>query len=184
MWKRPLVFSCLSQAIEKSAMRPFLPWSAWALHLLWFPQKVDGPQGTRLEHIYIYEAPEPWACHEVEEQCTQPLRPWVAGPLRTSRQTAPVSFYTLRSGLSPTLLDQQVLGCILLAHIRLEEAPVVKKSPKCGVHPLLLLKKMPDRCHWPPGGEARKCSECAWDIHWLTHFSCASVDGLCAFLFD
>lgn len=128
---------------------------AWALYLLCFPQKVDGMQATRLEHIYIYETPQLGAYREVEEQCTQPLRLWVAGSWRISRQTAPVCYYTLRSGLSPTLMDQQVLGCILLAHIRLEEAPIVKKSPKCGVHPLFLLKKMPDRCHWPPGGEAR-----------------------------
>lgn len=152
MWKRPLVFSCLSWAIGKSAVRAFLPWSAWALHLLWFPQKLDGLQGTRLEHTYIYEAPEPGACCEMEEQCTQPLRPWVAGSQMTSRQTAPVCFCTLRSGLSPTLLDQQVLGCILPAYIRLEVAPIVKKSPKCGVRPLFLLKKMPDRCHWPSWG--------------------------------
>lgn len=134
-----LVFSCLSWAVGKPAMRKFLTWSAWALYLLCFPQKVDGMQATRLEHIYIYEAPQLGAYREVEEQCTKPLRPWVSGSRRISRQTAPVCYYTLRSGLSPTLMDQQVQGCILLAHITLEEAPIVKKSPKCGVHSLFLL---------------------------------------------
>lgn len=43
---------------------------AWALYLLCFPQKVDGMQATRLEHIYIYKAPQLGAYREVEEQCT------------------------------------------------------------------------------------------------------------------
>lgn len=78
----------------------------------------------------------------------------------TSRKTAPVCCYTLKNGkpllgLSPTLLGQQVLGCLLPAHTRLEEASIIKKSPKCGVYPLFLLKEMPDRCHWPPVDEAR-----------------------------
>lgn len=57
--------------------------------------------------------------------------------------------------LSPMLREQQILGCLLLAHPRLEETLVVRKSPKYRVYPLFLLKKMPDRCRWPPEDGAR-----------------------------
>lgn len=85
-------------------------------------------------------------------------------------------------GLSPMLREQQVLRCPLLAHPRLEETPVVRKSPKCRVYPLFLLKKMPDRCCWPPKDEARGALTMCGMFISLQTFCGLSVDCLCAFL--